>query len=77
MIARVVINDTPFKIVNFTKNGVKVGPNRYLDDGDYYPAIGFYSKEAKVSTNMGKDSFLYSINGMISNTRLLWNKSDF
>ena len=62
----------PFLRVNFIKNGIKLKVTRWLEDGDYYPAIGIASSGAIITTNMGGQSFIYNLIGNIIRTILLW-----
>ena len=64
MMTRMNIDDMPYIIVYFTKNGRKLQPVRCLQEGDYYPAIGMGSVGAKVTANLDEHNFLYNDNGI-------------
>ena len=63
MFERVLIDGYQIQLVSFTKNGTKLTPNRYLEDGEYYPAIGMGSAGAKVTSNLGEMDYIYKFEG--------------
>ena len=60
---RVIVDGIRYTIVHFTKNGEKLKPVRYIEDGEYYPAIGMGSIGAKVQSKMCEVDYLYKIEG--------------
>ena len=68
MMTRTVIDDDAYLLVSFTKNGERLKPTRYLEDGNYHPTIGMGSVGAKVTANLGETEFLYQFKGVYFNT---------
>ena len=60
---RVLYGNIVLNLARFSKNGRFVGPVTLLSNGEYYPAIAFNYRPAKVKTNLGESSFHYEKKG--------------
>ena len=68
---RIYIDNASFLFCYFTKNGKKLNPVKYLEDGDYYPTIGMGSAGTVVTANLGENDFLYNSQGIFINILLI------
>ena len=62
------VDESTFYITQFTKNGRKIGPTRYLENVELFPAIGMKSLGCVVETNFGETDFKYNTEGTVPKT---------
>ena len=65
LITRTRIAEKNIQMCSFTKNGKRLQPIRYLEEGEFFPTIGMGSNGALVEANLGEKEFLFDVQGII------------
>ena len=62
------VDESTIYITQFTKNGRKIGPFRYFENVELFPAVGMESPGCVVETNFGETDFKYNTEGTVPKT---------